>query len=157
HLDCCVLNGQRNSKTAPGVYSNDRTADPSRKLKFEVNPITVCGVHSCDNQEDISRAHLVSKLELQVFVAIAENGIVFGNTQIVPPEEESLIEKPNNSPVVAAIVPSMANEDLIAAKAGHRLSEVLSRASVWELPPSFGPRSKEVVAGAGFEPATFGL
>jgi len=116
HLDRCVLDDHGDALTAPFDDTNDRSADPPGEDQFEIYPLSVSSIHSCDYQEYISRAHLIPELVLKI---IPTNRIMLWNAQIAPPKIRGIVEKTNDSPIVVAVVPSVTDEDLVCSKVGH--------------------------------------
>jgi len=75
-------------------------------------------LHSRDDQECVRWANLVPELTFELVVA---EGIVFRNTEILPVEVLSRIQKSNQTTIVVAVVPRMADEEPVSTRAQNAL------------------------------------
>src|SRR4051812_23555660 len=83
------LNSARDSLAAPWKNPDYRPSNAPREADLEIDPIAVGHVHSAENQEDVSRTHLVSELGRESFRIL--NRVMLRNTQISPCEVRRVV------------------------------------------------------------------
>lgn len=117
-----VRDGIRGSLGSPGPDADDGSPDAPREVDLVLDPVAMRNVHPAQDQEDVRRTHLIVEACGELLARL--DRIVLGNAQVPPSEVRSLTQEPDDSVVVIAVLPGVANEHLVFAQGRHRVSPV---------------------------------